>query len=269
MRFSNFILLFVLLSLPITIVAAADDNPFITLATTTSTENSGLLEYLHKEFSHDTGIEIRVIPRGTGAALKLGENGNCDVVMVHSRSKENTFVEQGYGTKRYDLMHNDFILLGPPADPADAKNQSISEALIRIDKTKSVFISRGDNSGTNNKEDFLWLEAGITPGDYRLAVGQGMGKTLIIANEKQAYTLADRGTWLAMQDKLELVIVSEGASNLANPYSIIPVNPDKHPHVKTTLVKKYISWLLSKKGQNLINIYRRNGEQLFYADANH
>jgi len=264
MRFSIFIILFFSF---LTVNILADENPFITLATTTSTENSGLLDYLHKEFTNDTNIDVRVVPRGTGAAIKLGENGDCDVLMVHSRAKEVAFVEQGFGTKRYDLMHNDFILLGPATDPAKALGKQIHEAMLLLDKTKSMFISRGDNSGTNNKEDELWFDAGIKPGKYRLSVGQGMGKTLTIANEKQAYTLSDRGTWLAMKDKLDLIIISEKVPDLANPYSVIPLNPQKNPHVKTELVKKYVNWLVSPKGQTLINNYKRNGEQLFFADA--
>ena len=245
----------------------AEEARYITLATTTSTENSGLLAYLHPEFTRDTGIDVRVIPRGTGAALKLAENGDCDVVMVHSRSKEEAFVKNGYGSHRYDLMHNDFVLLGPAIDPAGAKGKSIAEALKLIDKTGSRFFSRGDNSGTHNKEEILWKQAMVNPGDYLMSVGQGMGKTLIMTNEKQAYTLSDRGTWLSMKDKLELVIISEGSEILANPYSVIPVNSDKHNHVKTDLVNQYIEWLTGAKGQNLINSYRKNGEQLFYADV--
>ncbi|HPQ42229.1 MAG TPA: substrate-binding domain-containing protein [bacterium] len=245
----------------------AETDAFITLATTTSTENSGLLGYLHPEFTKDTGIRVKVIPRGTGASLKLGEKGDCDVVMVHAREQENAFVDAGFGTKRYDLMHNDFVLLGPKSDPAGAAGKAIIDAMKAIDSTKSVFISRGDNSGTHTKENVLWDAAGITPGDYRLGVGQGMGKTLIIADEKQAYTLSDRGTWLAMKDTLDLTIHSEGAPELANPYSIIPVNPEKHPHVKYDMAMTYVNWLQSPKGQNLINAYRKNGDQLFHADV--
>lgn len=251
--------------------AIADDtvepDKFITLATTTSTENSGLLVYLHPVFTTDTGIRVKVIPRGTGASLKLGENGDCDVVMVHARALENAFVENGYGTQRYDLMHNDFILLGPKTDPAGAAGKPIMDAMKTIADAKATFISRGDNSGTHTKENTLWNTAGIAPGDYRLSVGQGMGKTLVITDEKQAYTLSDRGTWLAMKDKLDLVIISEGAPELANPYSVIPVNPEKHPHVKYDLAMTYVKWLQSPKAQSLINNYRKNGEQLFYADV--
>lgn len=252
----------------IPLTQCADEAPFITLATTTSTENSGLLTYLHSAFTKETGIQVRVIPRGTGAALKLGENGDCDVVMVHSRAKENAFVAKGFGTHRYDLMKNDFVLLGPASDPAKAKGQDISKALKLINSTKSTFVSRGDNSGTHNKEEYLWKISSIKPGGFVLSVGQGMGKTLIIANEKQAYTLSDRGTWLAMKDRLDLIIISEGAESMANPYSVIPVNPKVHPHVKTKLVKIYVDWLLSAKGQSLIGSYRKSGEQLFYPHLN-
>lgn len=253
--------------LPCGLAVERDSDTFITLATTTSTENSGLLSYLHPEFKKATGITVRVIPRGTGAALKLGENGDCDVVMVHSRPRENAFVKSGFGVQRFDLMHNDFVLLGPVSDPARANGKPIVEALSLISKGSSPFVSRGDKSGTHSKEESLWKKAGIEPGVFRQSVGQGMGKTLIIASEKQAYTLSDRGTWLAMKDKLALTIISQGAESLANPYSVIPVNPEKHPHVKADLVMKYVNWLLSEPCQKMINAYTRNGEQLFYADA--
>jgi len=197
------------------------EAPYITLATTTSTENSGLLGYLHPHFTDATGISLRVISKGTGAALKIARNGDADVVMVHSRKAEEKFVTDGFGVKRYPLMHNDFVILGPTKDPAGAKGKNIRDALKLISDTKAPFISRGDNSGTHNKEILLWGEAKLTPPchEWYFAVGQGMGKTMMVASEKQAYTLADRGTYLAMMKNIELVVISEGSELLMNPYS--------------------------------------------------
>ncbi|MBN1295533.1 substrate-binding domain-containing protein [bacterium] len=247
--------------------AAETNKHVITLATTTSTENSGLLAYLHPEFTRDTGIDVKVIPRGTGAALKLAEQGDCDVVMVHALAMEEAFVAAGFGTERYALMHNDFVLLGHPSDPAGARGKPITQALTAIHSSAAPFISRGDASGTHAKEIELWKKAGIEPGAYCLSIGQGMGKALMMAAEKKAYTLSDRGTWIAMKDTLDLVLISEGGAELANPYSVIPVNPAKHPHVKYDIVMKYIHWLRSERGQNLINGFRKDGEQLFLGDV--
>ncbi len=245
----------------------AQGTPYITLATTTSTENSGLLGYLHPLFTKDTGIEVRVIAKGSGAALEMARNGDADIVMAHSRDDENTFMADGYGTKRYPLMHNDFILVGPKSDPARIMGLDIISALKKIAESKSTFISRGDNSGTHVKENQLWEEAAITPDSvWLLSVGQGMSKVLTIAAEKHAYTLSDRATWLALKDKLELIIVSERSPLLDNPYCVIPVNSSKHPHVKYDLTMKYVEWLISEKGQRLIGEFQVNGQTLFYPD---
>jgi tungstate transport system substrate-binding protein len=261
-------LILIVLTLVFTGFAIAQEKPFITLSTTTSTDNSGLLGYLNPLFTQDTGIDVRVVAKGSGAALELARNGDADIVMVHSRDEEDIFLADGFGTKRYPLMHNDFILLGPPGDPAGIKGLEIIAALKKITESKSPFLSRGDQSGTHVKELALWKEAGITPqGDWYLSIGQGMGKTLTMTSEKQGYTLSDRGTYVSMKTQLQLIIVSEGAPGLLNPYCVIPVNPKRHPHVKAELAQKYADWLLSPKGQKLIADFKVGSEQLFFPDA--
>ncbi len=242
-------------------------TPFITLATTTSTENSGLLAYLNPLFTKETGIDVRVVAKGTGAALESARNGDADIVMVHSLRDEEKFVADGFGLKRLPLMHNDFILVGPESDPARIKGLTITDAFKKLADSKQPFVSRGDNSGTHVKEIEIWESISIKPeGDWYLSIGQGMSKALIMAGEKTGYTLADRGTFLSMQDKIPLKILSEGAPILANPYSIIVVNPDKHPHVKVDQAKKYAEWLLSEKGQKAIEGFKVAGQTLFFPD---
>ncbi len=247
---------------------SAGNTRFITLATTTSTDNSGLLGYLHPEFTKDTGIDVHVIALGTGAALELARRGDADVVMVHCRYAEDEFVRNEDGSKRYPLMHNDFVLVGPPNDPAGISGKKAHEALERIAASKALFVSRGDNSGTYMKEMALWGNRKIDPGSgWYLSSGQGMGKTLVMADEKKAYTLTDRGTFLAFQDKLDLKILCSGGPELMNPYSVIPVNSQKHPHVKSKLVRIYVNWLLSPKGQKMIADFKAHGQQLFFPDG--
>ncbi len=242
-------------------------NQFITLATTTSTENSGLLSYLNPLFTKETGIDVRVVAKGTGAALESARNGDADIVMVHSLKDEEKFVADGFGLKRLPLMHNDFILVGPESDPAHVKGLTITDAFKKLADSKLPFVSRGDQSGTHIKELEIWGSVGIKPeGDWYLSIGQGMSKALIMAGEKTGYTLADRGTFLSMQDKIPLKILSEGAPILANPYSIIVVNPEKHPHVKVDQAKKYAEWLLSEKGQKAIEGFKVAGQTLFFPD---
>ena len=246
---------------------AEELKPFIALATTTSTDNSGLLAYLNDAFTKETGIEVRVIAKGTGAALEIAKNGDADIVMVHDKSQERRFVREGYGTERLSLMHNDFILVGPLTDPATAKGLPIHAAMKKICKGGS-FISRGDRSGTNSREVLLWVETGCRPeGESYMSVGQGMGKTLMIASEKKAYTLSDRATFLAYQKKIELQIISEGGIKLQNIYSVIPVNPEKHPHAKIELAMKYANWLRSETGQKLIADFRLENQQVFFPDV--
>lgn len=239
------------------------------MATTTSTDNSGLLEKLNPPFEKKYNAKVDVIAVGTGMALKLGENGDVDIVFVHAPPAEEKFMQAGLGVDRAAVMHNDFVLVGPAHDPADISGvKSPAEALQKISEARAMFISRGDDSGTHKKEKDLWGKAGIKPsGDWYLAVGQGMGAVLQIADDKQAYTLTDRGTYIAYNDKIDLKILSEGDEVLYNPYHIIAVNPERHPHVKYDLATAYSDFITGEQGQKLINNYRLRGQQLFYPDA--
>jgi len=239
------------------------------LSTTTSTENSGLLDVLNPIFEKKYGVQIKSIAVGTGKALRLAENGDADVLFVHAPAAERAFVKKGFGIDRKAVMHNDFVLLGPKTNPAQIQPAfSIVKALNYISRTQSIFISRGDDSGTHKKEMSLWTKAKLTPqGDWYNSVGQGMGAVLNIAHEKKAYTLTDRGTYLAYQNKLDLVILSQGDPELFNPYHIMAVNPKKHPHVRYDLAKKYIAFLTGIQGQAIIKQFKKQGEQLFYPDS--
>ncbi|MBE0471923.1 MAG: substrate-binding domain-containing protein [Methyloprofundus sp.] len=247
----------------------AYSTDILRMSTTTSTENSGLLSVLNPLFEKIYDVRLDVIAVGTGKALRLGENGDVDVVFVHAPAAELKFVESGYGIDRKAVMHNDFVLVGPKANPAQINaTQPSKEALKRIAETQSAFISRGDDSGTHKKEKSLWQQAGIEPnGVWYSAVGQGMSAVLTIANEKQAYALTDRGTYIALKDKIDLVIANEGDAALFNPYHIMAVNPAKHPHARYALAKKYIDYVTGAEGQALIGAYKKKGEQLFYPDA--
>ena len=239
------------------------------LATTTSTENSGLLDVLIPPFERQTGCRVDVIAVGTGKALRLGRSGDVDVVMVHAPKAEKAFVGEGYGVDRTRIMHNDFVVVGPARDPAGVRAAgSAAEALKRIATARAVFVSRGDDSGTHKKERALWRAAGMDPGGawYREA-GQGMGAVLRMADELRAYTLADRGTYLAMKDKLDLVILYAGDPALMNPYHVIAVNPKRHPHVKYDLARRFIAYLTGPEAQKIIADYRVGGEPLFVPDA--
>ena len=256
--------LFVLIGLLLAGNAFAANH--LRLATTTSTENSGLLAELLPPFEQANACQVDVIAVGTGKALKLGETGDVDVVLVHARSKEDKFVAEGYGVDRRDVMYNDFVILGPASDPAGIKGMTdVAAAMAKIAASKSTFVSRGDDSGTNTREKQLWKAAGVSPaGDWYLEAGRGMGDVIIMASERQGYTLSDRGTYLAFKDKTPLRITNEGDKRLFNPYGVIMVNPQKHPHVKVELAQKFIDFLVSKQTQALITGYRRGGEQLFY-----
>ena len=274
---------------------ACGEDKIIKMATTTSTQASGLLDILLPELEKDTGIRVKVFAKGTGAAIRDGIDGNVDVIFVHAKKREEKFIKEGYGTKRYAVMHNDFVILGPLDDPAGIRGQSnVGAALAGIANAEALFISRGDDSGTHTKEQALWIIAGVplkvrkaeilkkgkkreisfvfpenSKGWY-VSIGQGMGKTIIFADEKKAYTLADRGTYLKFKygrkGGLDLEIVYEGDPFLNNPYGVIPINPARHPHVKHDLAEKFASWLISPKAQSLIANYRLMGEQLFYPD---
>lgn len=237
----------------------------IRMATTTSTENSGLLTHLIPQFEAQSGYSIHVIAVGTGKALRMGRDGDVDVVLVHAPKSEEKFVAEGYGEKRYPVMYNDFVVVGPKDDPAGLKQAgSIKEAFQRLANSGQIFVSRGDDSGTNKKELSIWRTLAITPANksYREA-GQGMGKVLQISGELNAYTLTDRGTWLAYQDKSPLSIVFEGDKLLHNPYGIIAVNPKKHPGINHVGATALIEWIVSPTGQQIISSYRLHGKRLF------
>lgn len=248
--------------------ASASDSP-LRLATTTSTANSGLLDVLLPRFTSETGVEIHTIAVGTGKALRLGREGDVDIVLVHARAAEDAFVEAGYGVDRADVMYNDFIIVGPKSDPAGAASKdSVAEVLQSIYDSKQPFISRGDDSGTHKRELILWQSAGKTPaGGWYREVGQGMGKTLQIANEVDGYTMTDRGTWLAYESKLDIQLLFEDDPPLFNPYGIIAVNPARHPDVNYTGASKLIKWMTAPEAQKMIGEFKIKGQQLFVPSA--
>lgn len=239
------------------------------MSTTTSTENSGLLAVLNPVFEAKYNAKVDVIAVGTGKALKIGSNGDVDIVFVHAPEAELKYVEQGDFIDRKAVMHNDYVVVGSVADPANiAQAKSASEALQKIAKVKAIFVSRGDDSGTHKKEKQLWLEANVKPeGSWYIQAGQGMGAVLTIADEKQAYALADRGTQIAYADKMSLKVLFDGDKTLFNPYHVMAVNPAKHSHVNYDLTTKYIQFVTSKEGQAIIAGFKKSGQQLFYPDA--
>jgi tungstate transport system substrate-binding protein len=242
---------------------------FITVASTTSTEQSGLFDHLLPQFTATSGIEIRVVAQGTGQALKTAENGDADVVFVHDPAAEKAFVQAGFGVERKPVMYNDFVLVGPAADPAGVKGATdIVGALRKIAGAKAPFTSRGDESGTHKAELRLWKAAAIDPdGDWYRETGSGMGPTLNTASAMDAYTLTDRGTWLNFANRGDLAILVQGDKRLFNPYGVILVNPAKHPHVKAAEGQAFIDWLVSEEGQAAIAAYKIGGEQAFFPDA--
>lgn len=239
------------------------------MSTTTSTEDSGLLKVLLPPFEKANNVRVDVISVGTGKALKLGENGDVDVVLVHSRPAEDKFIADGYGVDRRDVMYNDYIILGPKNDPAKIKEtKSAVDALKKIAETKSLFVSRGDDSGTDKKEKAIWKTTGIVPQiPWYIEAGQGMGTVLQMANEKNAYTIADRGTFIPFENKIGLIILVEGDKTLFNPYGVIAVNPKKHPGVQYELAKKFVEFVTGPEGQKIIADYKLDGKQLFFPDA--
>jgi tungstate transport system substrate-binding protein len=244
------------------------DGP-LRMATTTSTENSGLLAVLIPPFEKKFGIDVDVVAVGTGKALKLGRNGDVDIVFVHARKAEDAFVDAGYGVNRRDVMYNDFIIIGPPSDPGGIKGSTdTAKALAKLAKSGATFVSRGDDSGTHKKELSLWEAAGVKPkGGAYLETGQGMGQTLHIADEKGGYCLVDRGTFLAYSGKIDLEILVEGDTRLYNPYGIIAVNPAMHGHAKYLTAMAFIGWVTSVEGQKIIDTFRRSGKRLFHPMA--
>ncbi|WP_407330829.1 substrate-binding domain-containing protein [Enterovibrio sp. 27052020O] len=260
---------FALLSVLVSLSATVSAGEIVRLATTTSTYHSGLLDFILPEFKKDTGYDVQVLAAGTGKALKMGENGDVDLVMTHAPKAEANFVDSGFGVLPRGLMYNDFVLVGPKNDPANIDGgNDVAAALAKIAKTDAHFVSRGDDSGTHKKELILWQDAGVTPefSAYK-AVGQGMGPTLTMANELQGYALTDRGTWLAYQSKLDLKVLVEGDDRLFNPYQVILINPSRYPDLNYQGAKTLSDWLVNPKAQAMINDFKVNGQQLFVADA--
>ena len=263
---------FVALLVALVAFAAQAQDKFITVASTTSTEQSGLFGFLLPVFQKKTGIQVRVVALGTGQALDLARRGDADVVLVHAKSAEEKFLAEGQGVKRYPVMYNDFVLIGPKSDPAKiAGGKDVLEALKKIQAAQSPFVSRGDRSGTHMAELALWKDAGIeidkSKGPWYRDTGQGMGPALNTASSMNAYVLADRGTWLAFKNRGDLAILVEGDKRLFNQYGVMLVNPDKHPTVKKDLGQTFIDWLVSPEGQKVIADYKIGGEQLFFPNA--
>ncbi len=248
--------------------ASAEDR-FITVASTTSTEDSGLFGHILPIFTEKTGIEVRVVAKGTGAAIKLAEAGDADVLFVHDQKSEEKFIADGFGVERFPVMYNDFVLVGPSSDPAGIKGMAdIAEALKKIAGSESNFASRGDDSGTNKAELRLWkaadIDAKAASGSWYRETGQGMGPTLNTAAGMGAYALTDRGTWIAFENKGDMEIVVEGDNRLFNQYGVMLVNPAKHPHVKAADGQAFVDWLISPEGQQEIANFKLNDKQLFF-----
>jgi tungstate transport system substrate-binding protein len=260
------------LLLAVGVAPTAVAQRFITVASTTSTEQSGLFGHLLPIFEHETGIEVRVVALGTGQALDLARRGDADVVFVHARAAEEQFLREGHGVERFPVMYNDFVLIGPKTDPAKvAGDRDILDALRKIERARAPFVSRGDRSGTHIAELDLWKLAGIDiakeKGPWYRETGQGMGPALNTASSMNAYLLADRGTWLAFANRGELAVLVEGDQRLLNQYGVMLVNPRLHPSVKRADGQAFVDWLVSPEGQNAIAAYKINGEQLFFPDA--
>jgi len=252
--------------------AAAAADRFITVASTTSTEASGLFGHLLPVFATQTGIEVRVVAVGTGQAIRLAEHGDADVLFVHHRPSEEKFVADGFGVKRFDVMYNDFVLVGPQGDPAGVRGLSdVAAALRRIADAGAAFASRGDDSGTHKAELALWQSAGVdvaaASGTWYRETGSGMGQTLNTASGLDAYALTDRGTWISFANKGNLEIVVEGDKRLFNQYGVILVNPAKHPHVKAADGQAFVDWLIARAGQAAIADFKLDGQQLFFPNA--
>jgi tungstate transport system substrate-binding protein len=243
----------------------------IIVASTTSTEQSGLFGHLLPAFKNDTGIDARVVAVGTGQALDIGRRGDADVVFVHDTAAEDKFVAEGFGVKRYPVMYNDYVLVGPKADPAGVKGSDVTAALARLGASSQGFISRGDKSGTHAAELRYWKAANVDvaaakPAGYK-ECGCGMGPALNLAAQSNAYVLADRGTWLAFKNRADLAILVEGDRRLLNQYGVMLVNPQRHPHVKREAGQRFVDWLVSPQGQVAIAAYKIEGQPLFFANA--
>jgi tungstate transport system substrate-binding protein len=265
--FNNILIVFIAISITWYSNCFADNkqHKIIRLATTTSTDNSGLLRELLPHFSTQTGYQVHVIAVGTGKALRMGKDGDVDVVLVHAPAAEAAFIDAKYGLKRHQVMYNDFVMLGPASDPAGIKKaKSVTDALKRIAEHAAIFVSRGDDSGTHKKELALWQAGKVEPqGQWYRMAGQGMGKVIQMATEMNAYTLADRGTWLAYQDKSLLNVLFQGDPLLHNPYGIIAVNPQRYPDLNFNGAQALINWMTSAAGQRLIGNFKIAGFRLF------
>ena len=252
----------------LTIGMAHAQAPSIVMASTTSTEQSGLFGHLLPAFKQATGIDIKVVALGTGQALDTGRRGDADVLFVHDQAAEEKFVADGFGVKRFSVMYNDFVLVGPANDPAKTRGKDIVGALQKIASTQAGFISRGDKSGTHAAELRFWKQAGLdAKGAGYKECGCGMGPALNMGSSTGAYVLTDRGTWLNFKNRQDLQVLVEGDKSLFNQYGVMVVNPAKHPHVKTDLAQKFVDWVISPAGQASINGYKIGGEQLFFANA--
>ena len=250
--------------------ASAEDRSIV-VASTTSTQDSGLFGYLLPIFKAKTGIEVKVIAQGTGQALDTARRGDADVVFVHAKAQEEKFLAEGFGVKRFDVMYNDFVLIGPNSDPAGVKGKDIETALKAIQAKGAPFVSRGDKSGTHSAELALWKQAGIdiaaVKGPWYREIGQGMGAALNTAGAMNGYVLSDRGTWISFKNRGDLEIIVEGDKRLFNQYGVMLVNPDKFPSVKKELGQAFVDWLVSPEGQAAIAGYKIDGQQLFFPDA--
>lgn len=252
------------------VVGAAE--PFFVMASTTSTEQSGLFRHLLPAFTARTGIQVRVVAQGTGQALKSGINGDVDLLFVHDKAREEQFVADGFGLARRDVMFNDFVLIGPQADPARiAGGKDVATALAAVARSAAPFASRGDNSGTHAAELRFWKQAGVDPkagsGNWYRETGSGMGPTLNVAAQMSAYTISDRGTWLNFRNRADLAILVQGDQRLFNQYGVIVVNPARHPHVKKDLAQQFADWIVSREGQETIASYKIGGQPLFFPNA--
>jgi tungstate transport system substrate-binding protein len=250
---------------------ALAQEKFIVMSSTTSTDQSGLFGHLLPQFKSATGIDVRVVALGTGQALDAARRGDADVVFVHDQTAEEKFVAEGFGVKRLPVMYNDFVLIGPKADPANAKSSDIAAALGKVAAANANFVSRGDKSGTHAAELRYWKTANVDlaaakPANYK-ECGCGMGPALNIASQSNAYALTDRGTWLAFKNKADLAVLVQGDQRLFNQYGVMVVNPAKHPHVKTELAQAFVDWIVSPAGQAAIAAFKIGGEQLFFPNA--
>jgi tungstate transport system substrate-binding protein len=270
-RYVSFAIALSLLTAAFATAASAQDKSIV-VASTTSTQDSGLFGYILPLFKAKTGIDVKVIAQGTGQALDTARRGDADVVLVHAKSQEEKFVTEGHGVKRFDVMYNDFVLIGPGSDPAGIKgSKDITAALKTIQEKAVPFVSRGDKSGTHSAELALWKQSGVdidtAKGAWYREIGQGMGAALNTAGAMKAYVVSDRGTWLSFKNPGDLVVAVEGDKRLFNQYGVILVNPEKHPTVKKELGQSFIDWLVSAEGQAAIAAYQVNGKQLFFPNA--